>query len=68
MQIIIDRFEGEFAVVEYENKEKKLCFVNIPKVIIPGAAEGDVIDITINKDETKKREKNIKNLMDSLFE
>ena len=68
MQIIIDRFEGEFAVVEYENKDKKLCFVNIPKVIIPGATEGDVIDITINKDETKKREKNIKNLMDSLFE
>ena len=68
MQIIIDRFEGEFAVVEYENKDKKLCFVNIPKVIIPGATEGDVIDITINKNETKKREKNIKNLMDSLFE
>ena len=68
MQIIVDRFEGEFAVVEYENKDKKLCFVNIPKVIIPDAVEGDVIDITVNKDETKKRENNIKNLMDSLFE
>lgn len=68
MQVIIDRFEGEYAVVEYENSDGKEVFVNIPKVLLADASEGDVVEITVNKDETKKRAENIKNLMDSLFE
>lgn len=64
MRVIIDRFEGDFAVVETENEK----FTQIPKMLIPDAKEGDVVDITINSDETAKRSAKIKNLMDSLFE
>ena len=66
MQVTVDRFEGEYAIVEYINK--KVCFEKIPRVLIPDASEGDVIDITVNRGETEKRQKRIKNLMDSLFE
>ena len=56
---IIDRFEGQFAVVELENKK----IINIEKNKIPIEAKaGDVLNIenyiTINLEETKK-EKNI---------
>lgn len=68
MQVTIDRFEGDYAVVEFENKDGKEMFVNIPMVLLPDANEGDVIKITIDKDETKKRAEHIKNLMDNLFE
>jgi hypothetical protein len=36
--------------------------------LLPGAKEGDVVSITINKDETEARRKRIRGLMDSLFE
>ncbi|MGN1458513.1 MAG: DUF3006 domain-containing protein, partial [Acutalibacteraceae bacterium] len=43
-------------------------FVNLPKILIPDAHEGDVVDIIINTEETSKRSENIQNLMDDLFE
>ncbi|MCM1053803.1 MAG: DUF3006 domain-containing protein [Ruminococcus sp.] len=64
MEVIIDRFEGEYAVVELDIG----LFVNIPKVLIPGAHEGDVIEIKINSNKTKKREEHITNLVNNLFE
>lgn len=65
MKIIIDRFEGNFAVVELPNKK----MINMPKTLVPEKAkEGDVLSIEINRDETEKRGKEIKNLMDDLFE
>lgn len=64
MQVIIDRFEGEYAVVEIDSGN----FVNLPKILIPDAHEGDVVDIIINTEETSKRSENIQNLMDDLFE
>ena len=64
MQVIIDRFEGEYAVVEIDSEN----FVNLPKVLVPDAHEGDVVDIIINSEETQKRSEKIKNLMDDLFE
>lgn len=64
MKIIIDRFEGNFAVCELENKQ----MVNVPVAIIPnGAKEGNVISIEIDKEETGKRSKRISNLMNNLF-
>ncbi|WBY64606.1 MAG: DUF3006 domain-containing protein [Thermocaproicibacter melissae] len=64
MQYTIDRFEGNFAVVELENE----TFVNIPRSAIPSEAkEGDVITVMVDKGETEKREKRIKELEDSLF-
>lgn len=64
MKIIIDRFEGDYAVCEMEN----LKIVNIPKELVPSAQEGDIIKIDVLKDETKKRKEEIKKLMDNIFE
>ena len=64
MKYIIDRFEGEFAVVELSNK----TFVNIPKAAIPPEAkEGSVIDVTVDTASTTARTEKINNLMDNLF-
>ena len=45
MEIIIDRFEGEYAVVEITKGK----MVNMPKVLVPDAKEGDVIKIIVDK-------------------
>ena len=63
MKVIIDRFEGDYAVVEV-NVGK---FVSLPRILVPDAKEGDVISITIDKEETERRKKHIRNLMDNLF-
>jgi hypothetical protein len=65
MRLIIDRFEGDFAVVELEDRST----IDIPKKLIPkGAKEGDVLSIQINTDETNKRKERIKKIMNDLFE
>lgn len=64
MKIIIDRFEGDFAVVETDEK----VMLNIPKSLVPGSREGDVISIVIDEEETQKRKDNIQKLMDDLWE
>ena len=63
---IIDRFEGNMAVIEYNGRA-----FNLPKNLLPKEAkEGDVLKILINVDreETEKRREKIENLMDELFE
>lgn len=62
MQVIIDRFEGNFAIVELPNKE----MIDVPKVLFQDAKEGEVIDIIINHSETNKRKKNISDLFNKL--
>lgn len=64
MNVILDRFEGEYGIVELEDK----TFVEIPKVLISNAKEGDVITININNEETEKQKKEIVSLMDELFQ
>lgn len=65
MKVTIDRFEGEYAVVEAENKQ----MINMPKGLIPsGAQEGDVISIEIDEEETAARRERIGMLMDELWE
>lgn len=64
MNVIIDRFEEDYAVVELSNGS----FLNIPKALFPGACEGDVISISINEDETSQRKERIEKLMDNLWE
>ncbi|MBE3579074.1 MAG: DUF3006 domain-containing protein [Caldanaerobacter subterraneus] len=62
---IIDRFEGNFAVIEYED----ITF-NFPKELLPKEAkEGDVLkfSITVDKEETEKRKKAIEDLAKDLF-
>ena len=64
MKYIIDRFEGDFAIVELSDK----TLVNIPKAAIPPEAkEGDVIDVTVDEDGTAVRTEKINNLMKDLF-
>jgi len=62
IQVIIDRFEGDFAVVELPNKE----MIDVPIVLFPDAKQGDVIDIIINYNETDKRKKRINELFNKL--
>lgn len=70
MKGIIDRFEGNFAIVERDDGKMK----NISIDLIPiEAKEGDVLifmnkEIIIDKVETFNRKEKIKNLMDELFE
>ncbi len=62
MKKVIDRFEGEFAVVELPDGR----FCNIPKCALPkGAGEGDVILLSIK--EKSDVESQISDLMDKLF-
>ncbi|WP_026476246.1 DUF3006 domain-containing protein [Alkaliphilus transvaalensis] len=64
MKVIIDGFEEKYAVVELENRK----VVDIPKELLPkGAKEGDVIEITINSQETKERKEKIEKLMKNLW-
>jgi len=70
MKVIVDRFEGEYAVCEKEDR----TMMDISKKNLPtGVKEGDVLIIngdiiSIDKDETEKRKENIKNLMDKLWD
>ncbi len=63
MKVIIDRFEGDYAIVELD--EGKI--LELPKELIPEAEEGDVINIEILKEETNKRKEQIKNKVNQLF-
>jgi len=61
--LTIDRFEGNFAVVEVTDG-----FINIPIADIPtDAREGDVLILSLDKNETETRKKRIDGMMNSLF-
>ncbi|MDP4180228.1 MAG: DUF3006 domain-containing protein [Bacillota bacterium] len=70
MRVIIDRFEGDYALCETESKE----IINIKRNLIPpDSKEGDVLIIknnviTIDKSGTNKRKKEIDKLIDDLWE
>ncbi len=62
MDIIIDRFENNMAVIETPDEK----FLNIPASLVPDACEGDVITIEINKEKTMKRKKELISLREKL--
>jgi hypothetical protein len=70
MKVTIDRFEGNFAVCEKEDRN----MIDIEKIKIPPEAkEGDVLNIeghviTIDIEETNKRKKLIEELTKDLWE
>ncbi|NLL53412.1 MAG: DUF3006 domain-containing protein [Peptococcaceae bacterium] len=70
MKGIIDRFEGEFAVVELDNREMK----NIKKEILPeGIKEGTAIKFVngewqIDQERTENLKSEIDDLAKNLFE
>ena len=69
MKVTIDRFEGEFAVCEQEDR----TMINIRKDKIPQEAnEGDILiiegeSISIDFAGTDERKKRINRLMDDLW-
>lgn len=70
MKVIIDRFEGSFAVCETEKKE----MINIDIKKLPyGCKEGDVLDIenglnSIDKSGTDEQKAKIEKLCEGLWE
>lgn len=66
---IIDRFEGGIAVIEVNGITRDL-----PRSVLPRDAKvGDVLlldngEIRLDQEETNNRKKEIKSLMDELFE
>lgn len=64
MNVIVDRIEGDYAVVEID--KGKMC--NLPIELVPNVKEGDIVTIIINKDKTEERKKIIEELMNSVFE
>ncbi|WP_026478796.1 DUF3006 domain-containing protein [Alkaliphilus transvaalensis] len=65
-QGIVDRFEGDYAVVEYGDRRT----FDLPKSLLPSnVKEGDVvlIELSIDEEETQKRRKSIEALTKSLF-
>lgn len=69
MKVVIDRFEGDFAVCERDDR----TMLNINKNKLPAnAKEGDVLvidgdTIKIDSKETSKRKNQVKDLMEKLF-
>ncbi|HWQ41717.1 MAG TPA: DUF3006 domain-containing protein [Desulfosporosinus sp.] len=64
--LIIDRFEGDWAIIETENRRT----FNLPRFVLPpGIKEGDVISIQVGIDlvATKERAEKAKRMSDNLF-
>jgi len=65
--LVIDRFEGKYAILE--SQEKHPLIFNFPRHLLPQEAkEGSVIsfNIDIDEKETETRRKNIKEQLDNL--
>ncbi|WP_342435890.1 DUF3006 domain-containing protein [Paenibacillus sp. FSL L8-0436] len=66
---IVDRFEGECAVIEFDGKTEDILKSELPEEV----KAGDTLifedgAVTIDKEETTARKNEIDNLMDELFE
>ncbi len=63
--LIIDRFEEDRAVIEYEGGSFSLPRRFLP----PGAREGDILrlNVVVDAEETARRRNRIKRLEDELF-
>ena len=64
MIVMIDRFEGETAVVELPDQTK----LSLPRVLFPDCREGDAVEILRNETETRRREKIVEEKLASLFQ
>ena len=64
IKIVIDRFEGDFAVAELPDK----TFLNVPAKLFENCKEGDIFEITKNNEKTEEKKEKIEKLMNKLFE
>ena len=63
MNWIIDRIENDTAVCEAGS-----ITIDVPlSVLSKGASEGDVITLSVDREQTAERKNKINNLMNSLF-
>jgi len=63
MMLIVDRFEGDLAVLEMPDK----TLVTVPRVLLKGARECDVVLITVEHGQTLALKQKVQSLMDKLF-
>ncbi len=64
MKWTIDRFEGDFAVVETENRQ----MADIPRAALPpDVKEGDVVVLQIGREETERKKSEISERFKSLL-
>lgn len=64
MKLIIDRFENEWCVCEYEAGKT----LNFPRGLLPAdAKEGDALCIEIDRNETKNQKEYAEQLRKKLF-
>lgn len=66
MLLIIDRFEGDWAIIECEHGT-----FTLPKSLLPeGAKEGDVIELSVSVDEkaTVQQRRKARSLLDYFFD
>ena len=62
--LVIDRFEGEYAVVESSKG-----MISIPRSDLPAECrEGDILRLQIDQNSTTERKKRIEGLMNNLFQ
>lgn len=62
---VVDRFEGEWAVIEWKDKN-----FNFPRELLPEEVnEGDILifNVEVDKKETERRKKSIEDLARDLF-
>lgn len=65
MRVTIDRFEGDFAVVERTDR----TMADLPRTLVPnGAREGDVLLIQIDQAATRQQAQRIHKKMEGLWE
>ena len=69
MKYTIDRFEGEFAVLEDENRN----MIDVPKALLPEEAkEGDVLILSndlylVDQEETMRRRQDVQKRLERLL-
>ena len=64
MKLIIDRFEGDFAVIELPDGR----MIDCPKALLPdNAKEGNILSITVEETATHDKLKKVTERMQKLF-
>ena len=64
MKLIIDRFEGDFAVIELPDGK----MIDCPNAVLPDdAKEGSILNITVDETATNDKLKKVTDRMNKLF-
>lgn len=64
MKFVIDRFEGDIAIVELQDGN----IVECSKLLLPkGSKEGDILCISIEKEATEEKKRILTDRMNKLF-